>query len=96
MKKPRPLFKKNGNNKNIGKLGITNQNIWVLKIEILFKSLVSNHIHVSETIDTSGIAIIIADNKVDFLLTSVATRIIKADIKNLTIWNVGIIIKKYI
>jgi hypothetical protein len=90
--KPKPLLRKKGKIRNIGKPGITNQNICLLIVDICSISFVSTQIHVSEIIETKGSAIIIAAMVVDRLLTSVATKIIIAEIITFTICNVGIII----
>ena len=91
IKKLNPLLRKIGINRNIGNPGITNQNICVLIRDILSTSFVSNQIHVSEMIETKGKAIIIAASIVDLLLTSVATKIIIAEIITFIIFKEGII-----
>ena len=92
IKKPNPLLRKKGKIRNIGKPGITNQNTCLLIVDICSISFVSTQIHISEIIETNGSAIIIAAMVVDRLLTSVATKIIIAEIITFTICNVGIII----
>ena len=91
-KKLTPLLRRKGRIKNIGRLGITNQKIWELKIAILAASLVSNHIQVSEIMDTKGRAIMKAAKIVDLLLTSVATKMRRAEVRAFTICKIDSIL----
>ena len=86
------MLRRKGRIKNIGRLGITNQKIWELKIAILAASLVSNHIQVSEIMDTKGRAIMKAAKIVDLLLTSVATKISRAEVRAFTICKIDSIL----